>query len=309
MTDSPLVTIIVPAYNEADDIAATLDRLTRLDYPAIEIVLIDDASTDETVAIAEGFAGKINLRILRQEANRGVAAARNVGLRQAHGEIVIILNADVLLPADFVRRIVPHYAVGCDYLVVNSRVANTEYAFPRYVQLMHSMQYSDPDNAEWSEGYSCRREAALAVGGFPEEFPGASGEDAVFGERMRARFRKCYDATIPAPHIVPATWRGFWSQRRGRGRGSAYLLFRFRRQPLALFPLLRAWLGLLVHLATLYPLWGDGLRLVHLSPFGWRDWLPMSWARGVDMVAQQVGYWQGYREIAASKPTWQAARS
>jgi hypothetical protein len=222
-------------------------------------------------------------------------------LREARGEIVIFLNADVLLPPGYIQRILPHYAAGCDYLVVRSKVANTEHLYPRYVHLMDLMQYGDPDKSEWSEGYSCRREAALAVGGFPEEFPGASGEDAVFGERMRERFRKGYDAQIAAPHIVPATWEGFWSQRRGRGRGSAYLLFHYQKLPLSLARMLRAWAGLFVQIATLYPLWGDGLRLARLSPHGWRDWLPMAWARGADMAAQQVGYWRGYWEIVSAQ--------
>jgi hypothetical protein len=166
---------------------------------------------------------------------------------------------------------------------------------------MHLMQYSDPDKSEWSEGYSCRRAAALAVGGFPEEFPGASGEDAVFGEQMRARFRKGYDAAIQAPHVAPASWRGFWSQRRGRGRGTAYLLYRFQGRPLSLPRMLRAWAGLVLQIGLLYPLWGDGLRLARLSPRGWRDWLPLAWARGADMLAQQVGHWQGFQEIAAAR--------
>ncbi len=252
-------------------------------------------------AIAERAKGSLNLRVLRQPANRGVAAARNAGLREARGEIVLFLNADVVLPPGFIRQVLPHYERGVDYLVVNSIVANAEHLYPRYVHLMHLMQYTGPDNQEWSEGYTCRREAALAVGGFPEEFPGASGEDAVFGEQMRARFKKGYDVSIDAPHVAPASWRGFWSQRRGRGRGSAYLLYRFQRRPLSLPRMLRAWLGLFVQIGTLYPLWGDGLRLARLSPHGLRDWLPLAWARGADMVAQQVGYWQGFREISAGQ--------
>lgn len=302
MIDTPLVTIIVPTYNEAEDIVPTLAAAAAVDYPAKEIVVVDDASTDATMELVEAFAHHTHtpIRLLRQPRNRGVAAARNVGLREARGEIAILLNADVRLPSDFIRRVLPHYEAGCDYLVVNSRVSNTDYLYPRYVHLMHLMQYSDPENSEWSEGYSCRREAALAVGGFPEEFPGASGEDAVFGQRMRARFRKGYDPTIDAPHVVPATWRGFWSQRRGRGRGSAYLLHRFRKWSLSPVRLLRMWLGLIALIAVLYPVWGDGLRLARLSPRGWRDWLPMGWARAVDMIAQQVGYTRGWMEIRAA---------
>jgi glycosyltransferase involved in cell wall biosynthesis len=295
------VSIILPAYNEAEDIATTLAALRALDYPHLEVLLVDDCSTDDTVAIAEAWTGRLNLRILRQPANRGVAAARNAGLRAARGELALFLNADVVLPPDFIRRVLPHYEQGVDYLVVNSVVANTEHLYPRYVHLMHLLQYTGPDNQEWSEGYTCRREAALAVGGFPEAFPGASGEDAVFGEQMRARFVKGYDDSIHAPHVAPASWRGFWSQRRGRGRGSAYLLFRFRNQPLSLPRMLRAWAGLCAQIALLYPLWGDGLRLARLSPHGWRDWLPLAWARGADMVAQQVGFWRGYREIARAR--------
>jgi len=295
---NPLVSIIVPTYNEEADIPYVMEALTRLTYRPIEIVVVDDASKDRTLEIVQSYKGRIeNLTILPQTINRGVAAARNFGLREARGEIVVILNADVLPEPDFVERIIPYYQQGADYLLVDSRVMN-EGLYPRYIQAQHEYYLRDYSDLQWTEGYSCRREAALAVGGFPEEFPGASGEDAVFGDRMKERYKRAVDFTIVVPHIAPPDLKEFWKQRRGRGRGGAYRLYAYDKRPLRWGSVIRSVLGTWGLAFTLIAPLSYAFQLTHYSPRGKRDWLPFTWARLIEMLATAAGYWRGCREIA-----------
>lgn len=296
----PLVSIIVPTYNEEADIARTMDALAALTYRPIEVVVID-ASTDRTPQIVQSYADRIpGLRIVPQGPKRGVSVARNIGLRAAQGEIALILNADVFPGPDFIERIMPHYEQGADYVLVDSRVANIEHAFPRYIQAQHKYdQLHNPVEADWTEGYSCRREAALAVGGFPEEFGrNTAGEDGVFAERMRSRFKRTADFSIVVPHVAPAVFREYWHQRLGRGRGGAYRLYAYEKRPLRWGPVIRSVLGTWLLAALLVPALRDAWRIAPYSPRGRCDWLPLAWARLVEMFATGAGYWNGCREIA-----------
>ena len=98
--------------------------------------------------------------------------------------MVVILNADVLLPADFLRRLTYHYENGADYVLVDASVANRQFLFPRYVHCVSEIFYSRAvdcnfANMDWTEGFSCRRETALKAGLFPTGFPVpiGAGED------------------------------------------------------------------------------------------------------------------------------------
>ncbi|MBP2372625.1 glycosyltransferase family 2 protein [Paeniglutamicibacter psychrophenolicus] len=91
------ISVIVPAMNQQDFIGDTLASLARqrLGARELEVLVIDDASTDATAAIAGQFAsGLPGLRIITHPANRGVSAARNTGLENASGEFVVFLDPD-----------------------------------------------------------------------------------------------------------------------------------------------------------------------------------------------------------------------
>ena len=295
----PILSIIIPTYNESADIRATLDAAYSVLDAQVEVIVVDDASTDDTTSIVNEFSDK-GIRLLQLSENRGVAAARNVGLKASQGEIVVFLNADAHLHPDFAAKIFQHYRDGADYVVVEAAVENDNYIYPRYVQLLHQHLYYDPRFVEWTEGYSCRRVAALAVGGFSEKFPGASGEDVAFGEQMASSFQKAWEPEVVVTHVAPESLPSFWRQRVSRGRGSAYLVFDHQGKPLSWLRMGRAWLALVLQLGTLVPMLWKGCLLARLSPRGWRDWLPMTWAHILDKCGWQVGFWHGFQEL------WQA---
>ena len=118
----PLISIIIPTYNEAEDIRRTLEAIVRLAYPRKEVIVVDN-SRDGTSAIVQEFAAQ-GVLLLRQQQQDGRSGARNQGILQAVGDVVVILNADVLLPPDFLSRIAQHYMQGADYVLVESRVEN-----------------------------------------------------------------------------------------------------------------------------------------------------------------------------------------
>jgi glycosyltransferase involved in cell wall biosynthesis len=86
-------TVIIPAFNSAQFIAQTLDSVLAQSYPALEILVVDDGSTDDTAQIVRSFGGNV---ILIQQSHNGVSAARNLGILNARGNTVAFLDSDDL---------------------------------------------------------------------------------------------------------------------------------------------------------------------------------------------------------------------
>lgn len=86
-----LVSVILPVYNGAAFVAKTIDSVLDQTYPSIEIIAVDDGSTDDSVRVLAGYGSKITVI---SQTNQGVAAARNAGIRAAAGEFVAFLDQD-----------------------------------------------------------------------------------------------------------------------------------------------------------------------------------------------------------------------
>lgn len=104
----PLVSVIVPAYNEAVMIKKTLQALLGLRYPAIEIIAVDDGSTDATLRIMTGLAQDSSLTVLHKP-NGGKWSALNHGIKAAKGELIVCIDADTILDPDAITRLIPHF--------------------------------------------------------------------------------------------------------------------------------------------------------------------------------------------------------
>jgi len=88
---SPLISVIVPVYNRERYVAEAIDSILAQDYRPLEIIVVDDGSTDRTPEIVQSYGDK--LIYLCQE-NQGVSAARNSGVDYAHGEFLAFLDSD-----------------------------------------------------------------------------------------------------------------------------------------------------------------------------------------------------------------------
>lgn len=119
----PRVSVITPAHNAAAHLTETLDSVLAQRYEDYEVIVADDASSDETAELAEAYGGRV--RCVRSETNLGPAGARNLALEHASGELIALLDADDLWLPEYLSEQVALYdreqrrrpgvgIVGCD---------------------------------------------------------------------------------------------------------------------------------------------------------------------------------------------------
>lgn len=107
---APLVTVIVPAFNEGKVIATTLRALAASTYENLEILVVDDGSTDDTAAVVAAVAEQNpKIRLIRQ-VNGGKSSAANRALEGARGEIVVAVDADTMVSPDAIPKMIAHFA-------------------------------------------------------------------------------------------------------------------------------------------------------------------------------------------------------
>jgi glycosyltransferase involved in cell wall biosynthesis len=102
--DQPLVTIIITTYNYAHTVGTAIESALRQDYPALEVLVVDNASTDGTPELAATFAADPRFRYVRNAENIGMVPNHNKGLREARGAYVLFLSADDFLMPHHVSR-------------------------------------------------------------------------------------------------------------------------------------------------------------------------------------------------------------
>ncbi|MDR2472051.1 MAG: glycosyltransferase family 2 protein [Tannerella sp.] len=102
----PLVSVIIPVYNMSEYVSETLDSVLSSDYPEMEIVVVDDGSTDNSADIIKSYAEKSNKIKLFEQPNKGVSAARNYAIQLSQGEYILPVDADDLISENYIREAV-----------------------------------------------------------------------------------------------------------------------------------------------------------------------------------------------------------
>jgi glycosyltransferase involved in cell wall biosynthesis len=117
----PLVSVVVPAFNAAHTIQATLHSISQQTYPALEVIVVDDGSTDGTAAIARRHSvSDPRFRVVSQP-NNGVASARNTGIEASTGDFIAFIDADDLWhPTKTAKQLAALLAGGPDVALVYS---------------------------------------------------------------------------------------------------------------------------------------------------------------------------------------------
>jgi glycosyltransferase involved in cell wall biosynthesis len=115
------LSVIVPMHNEQMTIAEILERVSRFSLTGIEVILVDDGSTDESVRIAERFLDRMSLTIIRHPMRRGKGAAVRTALQEVTGDYVLIQDADLEYnPEDWPSLLEPVFSGEAD-IVFGSR--------------------------------------------------------------------------------------------------------------------------------------------------------------------------------------------
>jgi glycosyltransferase involved in cell wall biosynthesis len=175
-----MISFIVPAYNEERLLGATLDALHaagRAVGERYELVVADDASTDRTALIAQRHGA-----LLVSVAHRQIAATRNSGAREAHGELLIFVDADTIVNEAVVRCAVEAVRDGA---VGGGAPVEFDGAIPLYGRVLLPVMVRLFRAARLAAGcfLFCTRGAFVAVGGFDEAFYGA--EELVMSRALR----------------------------------------------------------------------------------------------------------------------------
>ena len=102
---TPEVSLVIPVYNAENYIARCIDTVLAQSFSELEIIIVDDGSTDHTPDIIEWYARKyLNIRVVHQE-NSGIAAARNTGIRNANGSYIGFMDSNDMLYPDMIKRL------------------------------------------------------------------------------------------------------------------------------------------------------------------------------------------------------------
>jgi glycosyltransferase involved in cell wall biosynthesis len=291
----PLVSIIIPTYNEEEDIRRTLNACVSLSYYKKEIIVVDD-SNDNTPQIVREFEDKGVKLIQRKENKGGRCGARNRGIKESRGEILIILNADVILPPDFIERILPYYEEGAGFVLVQPKILNTDNPIPRFIQADGKMrQRGDWDWVCWTEGFSCLREAAFDAGLFPiPPLPLLAGEDGYFGRKILEKgYKRVIDRSIKVGHYTPYRLKDFWRNRRGRVSSIASYFLEGK----SIFEIFVRAAGRTILFFTIFPSLFRGFRLTRYSKQGIKDFLPFVFIDLVQESAFLVGKWESLYKL------------
>ncbi len=104
----PKISVIIPAYNEEDNIAKCIESVLNADYPKnkLEIIVVDDGSTDKTYEIALKYK-KFGVKVFRKQNEGTAAATKNYGIKRTTGEIIATLDADSYISKDAIKKLLP----------------------------------------------------------------------------------------------------------------------------------------------------------------------------------------------------------
>ncbi|MFB6249709.1 MAG: glycosyltransferase [Salinibacter sp.] len=230
--ERPPISVVVAARNESAALPALLDALGRQTHPEAEVVIVDDASTDDTAAIAEAWArGRSAARVVRisdpepprkkRALTRGIAAARH--------DLLALTDADCRPPPEWLSVLAATHADADEALVLAGysplRGAGILGTFARYEALVEALYTTAaiglgrPYMAV-GRNLSYPRSVFDAVGGFgtAQDDAPMSGDDDLFvqavARRGRATVRALHDPRTVVPARAPASWREWGRQRR-----------------------------------------------------------------------------------------------
>ena len=287
---TPPVSVIVPAFNEATGIERAVKSLAGGDYPAHEVVVVDDGSVDGTGDIVESL-DLPRVRVLRQP-NAGKAAALSAGLAVASGEVIVTVDADTVFEDQTLRRLVEPFAdptVGA--VAGNTKVGNRRGLLGRWQHIDYVIGFNL--DRRLYDTLRCMPTVPGAVGAFRRRAIDVAGgfSSATLAEDTdltiaigRAGWRVVYVEDARGWTETPATLSGLWRQRYRWSYGTLQAVWKhrsalWRREPgkvgrrglpyLLLFQIALPFLAPLIDASALY-------GVVFLDP------LPV------------LGYWLGF---------------
>ena len=230
----PPVSVIVPAYNEEVGVAAAVRSLAGNDYPTLEVIVVDDGSTDGTAAAVEAIDDP-RVRVIRQP-NGGKPAALNTGIAAARHDVIVMVDGDTIFEPDTIRHLVSSMvdpAVGA--VAGNTKVGNRQTLLGQWQHIEYVIGCNL--DRRMYEALGCmpvvpgaigafRRQALDQVGGLSDD---TLAEDTDLTMAInRAGWKVTFEPRARAWTEVPATVGQLWRQRYRWAYGTMQAIWKHR---------------------------------------------------------------------------------
>ncbi|HXC54347.1 MAG TPA: polysaccharide deacetylase family protein [Rhizomicrobium sp.] len=235
-TQTLFVSVLVPAYNEEKVIAKTVDRILESDTKDLEVIVVDDGSQDNTSEVLRAAFGTNERVTLIRVPNGGKAAALNVALGHAKGDILVALDADTQFQRDTIPRLVRWFIdpeIGA--VAGNAKVGNRTNMITRWQALEYIVAQNLERRALAALGTltvipgavgAWRKSALQAMGGFHSDTL-AEDQDLTIGIQVKG-YRVRFDSSAVAWTEAPATFSGLAKQRFRWAFGTLQCLWKYR---------------------------------------------------------------------------------
>ena len=213
------VSVVIPAYHQAALLARLLDSLTAsVDAPPWEVIVVDDASPDDTEAVVAAWMAAhdaVPCRYLRQARNQGPGAARNRGVEAARGEFVAFTDTDCVVDGRWLSALLAGFTddtiAGAGGPVAPFNPGSI-YALYNTVNASLEPQVAADRPIPYLVTCNCcyRRAALMAAGGFPEDIPTPGGEDVAASIALyKQGYRFAFAPDARVRHEYRDNWRRF----------------------------------------------------------------------------------------------------
>lgn len=185
--DSPTLSVIIPVKEGGAVFRQCLASLAQLEPRPLEVIVVADGPSDGSAEVAEQAGAKV----LRLPSSRGPAAARNAGAREARGEVLLFLDADVASPPGLVRGVADILTTEPELAAVIGSYDDAPGApnfLSQYKNLLHHFVHQvshEEASTFWTGCGAIRREVLMGTGGFDESYRVPSVEDIEFGYRLK----------------------------------------------------------------------------------------------------------------------------
>ena len=201
----PLISVIIPARNAGLSLARCLESLARSTFADFEVIVVDDGSTDSTVRIGERFG----VTYVKNDRPSGPAAARNLGAAVAQGEILLFVDADVIVHDDALSIVADAFSKQSDLAAMFGSYDDTplwKTTISQFKNLIHHYihQVSNSDAwTFWTGLGAVRKSVFVSQGGFnAKRYQRPSIEDVDLGYRLRqAGHRIVLDKQLQGKHL------------------------------------------------------------------------------------------------------------
>lgn len=239
LRESPLVSILVPCYNEEETLQETITHVLNLNYSNYEVIIINDGSTDRTAVVATELALEHkNVRFIDLQTNAGKANALYLGLLASRGEFLICIDSDALLDKNALLYMIPHFTtehngerVGA--VTGNPRVRNRSSLLARMQLVEYASIVGSIKRTQRVLGkimtvsgviVAFRKKALMDAGLWDRDM---ITEDIAVTWKLQKRFWDVrYEPNAICWMLVPETIRGIWKQRVRWAQGGVEVLLR-----------------------------------------------------------------------------------